>query len=758
MNTPILIPQHQVVADPTEVHGWQADGNDPYFQLKIPAVGAKGAWLRLHVHGSSSDPRDLKIYLNHGHGFTEQTSWIIGHISSTQRSFTAFIYLHPTTTDARLDVGECAGRFTLHLASLHLVPSIVVNLHVGMQIARRLTSKVRPALLRPRAALRRLAQWRSMVGGHPPRVWWHHLRQSCLHQWSSSVQQDRVAYHPEEHDQILARADSMRTELATWIAPPTISLIVPVYNPRPEHLTACLASVRAQIYPHWELCLADDCSTDSRIRPILEQAARDDHRIKVVFRSTNGHICHATNSALDLATGTYVGLLDNDDLLTPHALFEMAKVIVASPEVDYLYSDEDKLDDKTGVRFDPFFKPEWLPDLLLGSMYTCHLSVYRTELIRAVGGFRPGFEGSQDHDLCLRIAERNPVVRHIPHVLYHWRSHAGSTAGAAQAKNYADIAGLKAVRESLARRGEGGQANPIPGFPGRYYTRYPVRGAPLVSILIPTRDGADMLETCLASVFTKTTYRQFEIIVIDNGSVKPETFALFERYAAMHSEQFRVIHHDIPFNFSRLNNLGAAEAKGEFLLMLNNDTEVITPSWLEEMLGWAQRPSIGVVGAMLLFPDNTIQHAGVILGLGGIANHSHKHLHAEAPGHFGRLLAPSPYSAVTAACLLVRRSTWEQVGGLDEKLQVAFNDVDFCCKIHRLGLQGIVPPQARLYHYESKSRGSEDNPIKQARFLQETSHMRQHWSDLLDRDPAYSPNLSMTHEDFRLKETLNISQ
>lgn len=734
----MIHPLNELIPVSDKPDTWESTGIDPFFRVEVPPIPGKG-WLQFRFSGSSGQTRNLKFYLDTGDGYNERETLIIGHLSAEPRTWVQYVHFPARIRALRLDVGECPGQFTLQFGPFRPIhPSLVNMTTLRTVLDRRRTFTIKPLTL-------------TGIRKRGLRAEWHDLRHRTLYGGAPAPIQSVVAYRPVESQAILARKPEFEDQVKSMVDPPRISLLVPVYNPEPEHLQACIDSVLAQIYPHWELCLADDRSTNPLILDILRKAAAADSRIKIVFREQNGHICKATNSALEIATGDYSGLLDNDDLLPPQALLRFAQEIITDRTVDYLYSDEDKIDE-SGRRFEPFFKPGWLPDLLNGLMYTCHLSVYRTSLMRKLGGFRSGFEGSQDHDLCLRVGERTTRVKHIPEVLYHWRVHQNSTAASASIKNYADTAGLRAVQESLARRGEGGSAIGLPGHPGRYYTKYPVKGAPLVSIIIPTRDGAEILETCLKSVYTKTTYSNFEIIIVDNGSVKQETFDLFKRYRTELKERFRVERHDIPFNFSRLNNLGAQVAKGELILMLNNDTEVITPTWLEEMVGWAQRPSIGVVGAMLLFPDETIQHAGVILGIGGVAGHSHKYVHGREGGYFGRLLVPSPYSAVTAACLLVRKSVFDQVGGLSEELQVAFNDVDFCCKVYQLGLQGIVPPQARLFHYESKSRGAEDNPVKQARFTQEARYMVERWAKLLSADPAYSLHLSSTHEDFRLKE------
>ncbi|MFM7423406.1 MAG: glycosyltransferase [Elainella sp.] len=533
---------------------------------------------------------------------------------------------------------------------------------------------------------------------------------------------------------------------------PLISIVVPIYSPPESLLREMIESVIAQVYPHWELCLADDASPQPYVQEILQAYAERDSRIKLVLRTSNGHIAAASNSALALATGEYVALLDHDDLLTPDALYEVVQLLNRHPEADLIYSDEDKLNEQNEL-FDPFFKPAWCPDSFLSQNYICHLGVYRRRIVNQIGGFRLGYEGSQDYDLALRFTEKTTNIFHLPKVLYHWRSHAASVAGSSIAKPYAYEAGALALQDAMARRGEPGRVLSHPEVAGVYTLRYEVAAYCRVSIIIPTRNLGDVLNRCLESLFERSTYPDYEVIVIDNGSDDPETLALFSAWQQQQPERFRCYRLDIPFNYSRLNNYGVSQATGDYLLFLNNDTEVITPDWIEAMVEQAQRPSIGAVGAKLLYPDDTIQHAGVVLGIGGVAGHSHKNFGRNDQGYFRQLLCVSNYSAVTAACLLCRRQVYEQVGGFDETLQVAFNDVDFCLKLQQQGYRNLYLPHAVLYHYESKSRGSEDTPEKQQRFHRETMTMQLRWGELLNYDPCYSPNLTRKHENY----SLNIS-
>ena len=543
--------------------------------------------------------------------------------------------------------------------------------------------------------------------------------------------------------------DRIRAQVEKMARPPLISVLLPVYNTDEAWLRKCLDSVLSQIYPHWELCIADDASTLPHVRSILEEYRNGDGRVRLVFRETNGHISAASNSALSLAAGDYVALLDHDDELTPDALYEIAALIGRHPETDMIYTDEDKIDTQ-GRRHSPFFKPDWSPDTFLSLMYTCHLGVYRTALVRKIGGFREGFEGSQDYDLVLRLTERTDRIRHIPRVLYHWRSIPASSASSFDSKGYAQDAGLRAVREALERRGEDAVAEPVEGLSGRYRARYRLPGRPLVSIVIPTRDLSALLETCLHSVFERTAYDRFEVIIVDNDSREPETRELFRRWQEREPARFRVVPMPIPFNFPALINEGVRKARGDLVLLLNNDIEVVSGDWLAEMAAQAMRPRVGAVGVKLLYPDDTVQHAGVVLGIGGVAGHSHKYLSNDRTGYFDRLRITANYAAVTGACLMVERTKFDDAGGFDEALPVAFNDVDFCIRLLKAGFYNLCLSHPVLYHHESKTRGPEDTVEKQIRFRGEIDLMEARWGELLKNDPFYSPHLTRYREDYSI--------
>ena len=542
--------------------------------------------------------------------------------------------------------------------------------------------------------------------------------------------------------------ERMRQRVAEMGNKPLISVVMPVYNPRVEWLIEAIESVRAQIYPHWELCIADDCSTDLEVKEELEKYQAMDSRIKVVFREQNGHISKASNSALNIAAGDWIALLDHDDLLHEQALFWVADMINKNPDAAMIYSDEDKID-ANGNRFDPYFKPDWNIDLFYSQNMFSHLGIYRAEILNDVGGFREGLEGSQDYDLALRCIERVAFgqIYHIPRVLYHWRMHAESTAQSADAKPYAMLAGERALNEHFKRQGINARAE----FVGHgYRTHYTLpETTPLVSLIIPTRNGLQLLRQCIESIRKKTIYPNYEILIIDNSSDDPETLHYFDELQA--KALTRVIRDDRSFNYSALNNAAVKQAQGEIVGLLNNDLEVISSEWLSEMVSIALQPSVGAVGARLWYPNETLQHAGVILGLGGVAGHPHNNLPRCRYGYFCRASVIQSFSAVTAACLIIRKEIYVEVGGLNEiDLQVAFNDVDFCLRVQEAGYRNVWTPYAQLYHHESATRGYEDTPEKQDRFAKEVQYMKQRWGDLLLNDPAYNPNLTLETGDFSL--------
>lgn len=545
--------------------------------------------------------------------------------------------------------------------------------------------------------------------------------------------------------------EAMTQEIATFHYQPKISIAMPVYNVEEKWLRLCIDSILNQVYTNWELCMADDASTDPNVKKILTEYQQLDERIRVVFREQNGHISEATNSALAIATGEFVALLDNDDELAINAFYEVVKVLNENPELDLIYSDEDKID-MDGNRSDPAFKPDWSPDLLLGTNYISHLGVYRRSILEEIGGFRKGYEGSQDYDLVLRFTEKTTKERitHIPKVLYYWRMLPTSTAVDQGSKGYAFEAGLRAVQDALVRRGINGHAT-HGAANGLYDVYYDIESEKLVSIIIPTKNGYKDVQRCVSSIIEKTTYQNYEIIMADNGSTDPKMHELYAKFEQQLPGRFFVESIDIPFNFSTINNRAAKKAHGEYLLFLNNDTEVITENWLTLMVSFAQQERIGCVGAKLLYPNNTVQHAGVILGLGGVAGHGHYGYPHGDLGYFGRLAINVNYSAVTAACLLMKKADFDAVGGFEEAFTVAFNDVDLCLKVQVLGRDNVWLHEAELYHFESQTRGYDDKGKKKKRFEQEKVMMEEKWGPLIENDPFYNPNLTRDIPNFSLR-------
>lgn len=556
---------------------------------------------------------------------------------------------------------------------------------------------------------------------------------------------------PGEYRRWIARwepnpADLAKQRTYKFTRSPKVSVVVPVFNPPAKYLEAMIQSVRAQTYADWELCLAD-ASTADHVRPILDRAAAGDPRIRVQYLSENRGIAGNSNAALALATGEFVALLDHDDTLAPFALHEVVAAINTDPDADFLYSDEDKLDN-LGERVEPNFKPDWSPETLRSRNYICHLTVLKRSLVEAIGGFRAGFDGAQDYDLVLRASERAARIVHIPRVLYHWRMHEGSTAANKGSKTYAYDNGKKALAEHLTRIGVDASVHDGPIL-GTYHAVYHLRRQPLVSVVVPNKDHPEMLARCVESL-AKSSYANYELLVVENGSTRPETFAYYD--ALRELPHARVLEWTKPFNYAAVNNFAAREAKGEFVLFLNNDVEAIDPDWLEAMVKIAAQPGVGAVGAKLLYADDTIQHAGIVVGMGGVAGHGHLNFPRQAAGHMQRLLYTQNVAAVTGACLLMPKAAFDRVGGFDEGFVLAFNDVDLCLQVLAAGYRVVWTPDAELYHLESKTRGPEDTAEKQARFKREYDLFHAKWGAFLKAgDPYYSPHFRLDRPDFALK-------
>ena len=527
---------------------------------------------------------------------------------------------------------------------------------------------------------------------------------------------------------------------------PLISIMVPVYKPPREFLKQMIASVRQQSYQNWQLCLADG---EGSMEPVLRQAADEDSRIRYQILDENLGIAGNSNAALELATGEYVGLLDHDDILEKHALYEVVKALNEDPDTDMLYSDEDKVSMDLRVYFDAHLKPDFNLDLLRSNNYICHFFVARKELLDELGGFLPDYDGAQDYDLILRCSERARKICHIPRILYHWRTHQFSTSENPESKMYCYTSGKLALEAHLKRMGLNADVSLIGDHLGYYRVKYRVTGKPKISILIPNKDQPDTLKACVDSIREKSTYGNYEIIIIENNSTGTEIFSLYEELKL--DPRIRVAVWERDFNYPAINNFGASLAQGEFLLLLNNDTRVITPDWMEELLGTCQRPDVGIVGAKLYYPDDTIQHAGVVMKLAGVCGHVFCGMDRSEPGRFARAVVQQDYSAVTAACMMVKKSVYESAGGMDEAFAVAYNDVDFCLRVRGMGLLVVFTPFAELYHDESKTRGYEDNPEKQKRFTEEKKRLLGRYQEYLEKgDPCYNPNLTLTAPDFSI--------
>ncbi len=726
----------EVVCLDADAGRWESSGSDPCFEL-VPCRGAfPTGWVDLdfEVETDVTPVTPPILYVNRGDGYTEASAIRLprpesGHIRAT-------INLSAVVCSLRFDPLDRPGTFRIGALAVREMAKPEMGLRlVGPVVA----DVVRHPGQVPAGLRALIEEWRA--GGVQA------LKNRLVESTHVDGQAVRYADWIARFD-TLTEADrqAIRQRLAALPHRPLFSIVMPVYDTPERWLGRAIESVRAQLYTDWELCVADDASPAPHVRRVLERAARRDPRIRPVFRPTNGRIAEASNSALAIAHGEFVVLMDSDDEISPHALALVAETLHAHPDADLLYSDEDKIDER-GRRNTPYFKPEWNPDLFYAQNYFSHLGVYRTALVRAVGGFRREAEGSQDYDLALRCLARSSPDRicHLPHVLYHWRAIAGSGAFDVTAKHHAHPNAERALRDHFQAAGRSVEVSAGP-FPTTYRVRYPLPAEPpLVTLIIPTRDGRPVLERCIESVLARTTYPRVEILVVDNQSRDPATLEYLRRLEG--EGRARVLPYDRPFNYSAINNLAARAARGTVLGLLNNDIEVIAPEWLAEMVAHALRPEIGAVGARLLYPNDTVQHMGVVTGLNGVAGHIQLGLPRDAAGYFGRAHLVQAVSAVTGACLVVRRALYEQVGGLDEAhLPIAFNDIDFCLRLEAAGYRNLWTPSAELYHHESFSRGPEDTPEKQLRFQGEIDTMIRRWGARLSDDPYFSPNLSLAAE------------
>ena len=517
---------------------------------------------------------------------------------------------------------------------------------------------------------------------------------------------------------------------------PLISFVIPTYNVSRDLLSECLDSILNQSYDNFEVCIADDASSNKETIETLKEYEKKDKRIKVVYRKKNGHISEASNSAIEIANGEFIVLVDNDDVIEENSLYYIVEALNKDKSLDMIYSDEDKMD-YNGKIMEPHFKADYSPDTLMSVNYICHLCCLRTSIVKELGGFRSKYNGSQDHDLFLRFVEVTDKIYHIERVLYHWRQSVTSTAGYLGNKSYVLESGRLAIEDAVKRRGLKGKVSINPRV-STYLVKYD-NESELVSIIIPLKDQIKVSKRCFDSIIDKSSYKNYEIIVIDNNSVEEETINTLKEYEEKY-DFFHVKRLECPFNYSYINNEAVKMAKGDYLLFLNNDTEVTNSEWLEWMLGYARLEHMGCVGIKLLYPDNLVQHAGVVLGFGGVAGHIYVANSYHDNGLFGRLVMPYNYTAVTAACLMIKKSKFKEVEGFDENLKVALNDVDLNLKVLDKGYYNVCLSNVEMLHYESKSRGYEASREKHERFLSEQEYMKKKWKDKLDKDKYFSKN------------------
>jgi GT2 family glycosyltransferase len=713
---------------------WRSTGDDPHFV--VPCVLPAG-WLRVRLYLRGPRAARSALYVDIGTGFDEKNllekfAW------NEVLKDDLYVYLPRPARAIRLDPLDTPDVFLLEDFAITPLSPPAALWHA-------LTHKLR--LLRDyRCTGRTLFKGlHRLVTGN-----WSEVGRKVFKGLADSrrlqvdTYDEQLAYDYWRQRHALTDLDRQRhtANAASWSDAPLISVIMPVHNPDVAHLRAAIASVRRQTYPHWQLCICDDGSTVPGVRAELERALADEPRLRVCYRPTPGGISAASNDALALAEGQYYALLDHDDELAEHALYRVAETARANPQATMLYSDEDKLD-PDGRHVSPFFKPQWAPEYFLSCMYTCHLSVFRADAVRAVGGFRSAFDLAQDYDLALRVVSApEATVVHIPDVLYHWRKQPNSTAGGYTAKPAALQAARAALADHLDRSGRPGrvEAGPTEGF---HRVRYSLRGTPTVSIVIPSAcrpatlrgQETSYILNCIQSIRQRSTYRNLEIVVVDNADVAPELSRQLDALDIVH------VSFTAPFNLSAKINLGATHASGEYILLLNDDIEVITPDWIESMLEYAQWPEIGAVGAKLLYPDGRLQHAGVTF-LDGKPLHNHRGWPGNDPGYWFGNVSVRNCSAVTGACVLTRRATYHDVGGFPEALPLNFNDVEFCLKLRQRGLRIVYQPYAQLYHFESVSK-PDDPPTEAETFLAR-------WPDFPRPEPYYSPHLTKVHRDYRL--------
>ena len=562
-------------------------------------------------------------------------------------------------------------------------------------------------------------------------------------------EQEEIPYGPWYEESLpsgeeLAR---QRERAARWDT--LVSVVVPAYRTPGLFLRQMMDSMLQQTYPNWELCIANGSPEDQEMQEILREYAAKDSRIRYQNLRENLGIAQNTNAAFAMAKGEFIGLLDHDDLLACDALYEIVKALKEHPQADAVYTDEDKVTTDLQEHFQPHFKPDFNLDLLRSNNYICHFFTVRRSVVEKAGGFRKEFDGAQDYDFVFRCVENSREVLHVPRILYHWRTHKASTADNPASKMYAFEAGKRAIEAHLQRQGVRGLVSHTKDL-GFYRVQYPVKEEPLISIIIPNKDEKESLKACLESIWEKSTYKNYEILIVENNSQTSEIFRYYEELKEQ--KKAKILYWKQGFNYAAINNFAVKEAKGQYYLFLNNDITVIAPNWMEEMLGNCQREEVGAVGAKLYYPDNTIQHAGCVVGLGGIAGHLFINMPRNRTGYLHKASIQQDLSAVTAACTMVKKEAFEKAGGFTEELAVAFNDVDLCLKIRKNGYLIVYNPAVEMYHMESKTRGAEDSKEKVRRFQKEIEYMRCHWIEILKNgDPCYNKNLSLTKWNYSLR-------
>ena len=567
---------------------------------------------------------------------------------------------------------------------------------------------------------------------------------------SERFEKEEVDYNEWCKNDILTDEERKAQRERIWEYPPLISVVVPIYKTPEVFLRQMIESVTAQTYPHWQLCIADGSGDTAETKRIVDSYLSD-KRIKYKILAENLGIADNTNAAMELADGDYIALFDHDDLLSENALYEVADRICKTG-AEIVYTDEDKVTSDLSERYQPNFKPDFNPDLLTSVNYICHLFVVKKELLDKVGGFRPEYDGAQDYDFIFRCTENAKQICHIPKVLYHWRCHPNSTASNPESKLYAFTAGSRAIMDHYKRVGIEAEKVEKGVDYGIYHTTFKIKDAPLVSVIIPNKDHTVDLDNCIRPMLTEGTYKNLEFVIVENNSTEQVTWDYYEKIQK-EFPNVHVVRWEREFNYSAINNFGVQHAKGEYLLFMNNDIELIAKNFVEEMLGFVQREDVGIAGARLLYEDDTIQHAGVVIGFGGIAGHTFIGLHKSENSYFNRAMCAQDYSAVTAACMMSKRSVFDAVGGFTEELAVAFNDIDYCMKVRKLGKLVVYAPYAVLHHYESKSRGLEDTPEKVERFNREIATFAKRWPEILrDGDPYYNPNLTLRKSNFALRD------